>query len=69
MVVVVVDVVVLVDVVDDATARRAEVVAVVAREPSSSRPWKTSIDADTTTTATAMSAPITHPRVPSRPTS
>ena len=67
VVVVVVDVVVLVDVVDDATARRAEVVAVVAREVPSSRPWKTSIEADTTTTATAMSAPITHPRVPSRP--
>ena len=68
VVLVVVDVVVLVDVVEGATARRAEVVAVVARGAPSSRPWKTSIEADTTTTATATSAPITHPRVPNRPT-
>ena len=69
VVVVVVDVVVVlvVDVVD-AAARRSAVVVVAAGLVPSSRPWNTSADADAMTTQVTTSAPITHPRVPNRPT-
>jgi hypothetical protein len=67
-VVVVVDVVLVVDVVDDEAAARSDVVSVVARPVPSSRPWKRSAEVDTTMTAATTSAPITHPRVPNRPT-
>lgn len=73
VVLVVVDVVVLVVdvVVDEAATRLRAALVEVSRSPllaPSSRPWKTIADADTTTMAATMHAPITHARVLNRPT-
>ena len=71
VVLVVVEVVVLVvdDLIDDAARLATDVeVAAPSDDEPSSRPWNTTAEIETTATATTRSAPITHARVPNRPT-